>query len=167
MRTWRQAVRTVRAVRTPPIGRTRAARWRQPLASGARHRVDLRGALGEVALRPALAAVLAGEDFTDGGRAVHALGLSRIEGDGEHRGLGLDAHVDLGPARAAVSAAEQRAHVALEIGARGQPDGLGIAGDLADVAAVRLPLDVQRLDPGARPVLAPVGAAEQTGAADR
>src|SRR5712692_1002925 len=62
--------------------------------SGAGHRVDLGGAFRQVALDPALAAVLAGEHFADGGRAVHAPGLSRVEGDREHRGLGLDAHVD-------------------------------------------------------------------------
>src|SRR5262249_53545549 len=47
------------------------------------------------------------------------------------------------------------------------PDGLGIARDLANVAAVRLPLRVQGLEPPAGPVLAPIRAGEETGAADR
>jgi len=48
---------------------------------------------------------------TAGSRAVHPLGLPRVEGAGEDRGPGLDAHVHPGPAGAAVRAAEQGAEV--------------------------------------------------------
>src|SRR5262245_7371789 len=75
--------------------------------SGARHGVDLRGAGGQGTGRPALAAVLAGEDLAAAARTVHAPGLARVERDREHRGPGLDAHVHPGPAGAAVGAAEQ------------------------------------------------------------
>src|SRR4029077_6599152 len=95
------------------------------------------------------------------GRAEHAPGLPRIEREREHGGLRLDAHLHPAPARAAVLAAKERADVALKIRARGHPDGLRIAGNLADVAAVGLALRVQRLDPRARPVRALVGAGEE------
>src|SRR5207237_3417767 len=58
------------------------------------------------------------------------------------------------------------ADVALEIRAGGDPDGLGIPWDLADVAAVGLALGIERLEPGARPVVAPVRTGEEPGAAD-
>jgi hypothetical protein len=44
--------------------------------------------------------------------------------------------------------------------------GPGIAGDLGDVAAIGLSLGIQRLQPGAAPVLAPIRAAEQARPAD-
>src|SRR5207249_6852095 len=97
------------------------------------HGVDLRGPFRQVTRGPALAAILAGEHLTAAGRTVHALRLPLVEGDGEHGGLRLDAHVHPGPARAAVGAAEQDAGVALEIRAGGHPDGLRITRDLTDV----------------------------------
>src|SRR6266508_966570 len=135
-------------------------------SSGTPHRVDLRGSFGQVTLGPAPAAVLAGEHLTAAGRAVHAPGLPLVEGESEDRGLGLDTHLDAGPARAAVGAAEQHAKLALEIRPGRHPDGLRIARDLADVAAVGLSVGIQRLEPGARPLLALVRAAEQTCATD-
>src|SRR4030095_3612463 len=117
-------------------------------------------------LDPALAAVLAGEDLAAAARAVHALGLPLVEGDGEHGGARLEAHVHPLPAHAAVLAAEQRAEVALEVGARRDPDRLGIAGHLADVPAVGLVLHVQRLEPGAGPVPALIHADEEAGTTD-
>src|SRR5437762_3255671 len=131
------------------------------------HRVDLCRPGGQRSFGPCLAAVLAGEHLAAARRAVHALGLSFVEGNGEHGGLRLEAHVHASPARAAVLAAEQDADVALEPRAGGQPDGLGIAWDLADVTTIRLTLRVQRLEPRARPVRALVRAGEESGAADR
>src|SRR5919198_25524 len=135
--------------------------------SGTRHGVDLGGALGQGALGPAVAGVGAGEHLAAAGRRVHAPGLARLEGEREHRGPRLDAHVHAAPAGAAVLAAEERAEVALEIRAGGDPEGPRIAGDFMDVATVGLALGIQRLESRARPVLALVGAAEEAGAADR
>src|SRR5262245_12744002 len=118
-------------------------------------------------LHPTPAAVLAGEYLAAAARAVHAAGLPLVEGDGEHRGLRLNAHVRPRPARAAVGGAEQGAAIALEVRAGGHPDRPRIARDLADVAAVCLTLGIQRLEAGTGPVLALVRAAEETGAADR
>src|SRR5205823_3431645 len=84
----------------------------------------------------------------------------------EHRALWLDAHVHSSPARAAVLAAEEHADLALEIPTRGHPDGLRIPWDFADITAVGLSLGIQRLEPGAGPVVALVRATEQAGAAD-
>src|SRR5262249_48007646 len=150
----------------------RFARWRTSSATGvrsssqralhARHGVDLRGARGQRALDPALATVLAGEDLATVGRAEHAPGLALVERQGEHGGLRIEAHLHPAPARTAVLAAEERADVALEVRARRDPDSLGIARHLADVAAVGLSLRVQRLDPRARPVAALIGADEET-----
>src|SRR5262245_703178 len=134
--------------------------------SRTRHGVDLRGSGRQGTLGPALAAVGAGEHLPPGARAIHSLGLARIERHREHRRLRLEAHVHAAPARAAVRAAEERADFALEVRATGHPDGLRIAGDLSDVAAIRLPLRIQRLEPRARPVLALVRAGEQAGAPD-
>src|SRR5262245_8785319 len=133
----------------------------------AAHRVDLRGALRQRTRRPALAAVVAAEDLAAAGRAVHVPGLARVEGEREHRGARLHAHVDLCPAGAAVLAAEQHADLALEIRARGHPDRLRVAGSLADVAAIGLPVGVQGLEPRAGPVLAAVGARDPARAAHR
>src|SRR5438067_6939282 len=95
--------------------------------SGTGHGIDLGGALGQVTLGPALAAIRAGEHLAAAGRRVHPLGLARVEGQREHRAPRLDAHVHPRPAGAAVLAAEERAEVALEVRAGGHPDGLRIA----------------------------------------
>src|SRR5438552_7348252 len=140
-----------------------------PASAGLRaaHRVDLRGAFGQWTRTPALPAVLAGEHFAAAGRAEHAPGLPRVEGEREHRRLRLHAHVHPTPARAAVLAAEQHADLALKGRARGHPDRLRVARSLADIAAVRLSVGVERLESRAGPVLPPVRAAEQSGATDR
>src|SRR3989454_9594219 len=142
------------------------ARSSENQRSGTPHGVDLRGPLRQWTLGPALANILTGEHLTTAGRAVHAPGLPLVEGDGEDGGLWLDAHVQPSPAQAAVLAAEQDADVTLEIRTCGHPDGLRITRDLADITAVGLSLGIQRLEPGAGPVLAPVRAVEQAGAAD-
>src|SRR5215470_18122029 len=123
------------------------------------HGVDLRGALGQRTLRPALPRVLAGEYLAATGGAVHSSGLPWVEGDGEDGGLRLHAHLHARPGGATVLAAEQNAELALEARAGRHPDGPRIAGDLTDVAAVGLPLGVQRLEPSAGPVLAAICAA--------
>src|SRR5262249_34841284 len=134
---------------------------------GAGHRVDLSGVRRQRPRRPDLAAVLACEYLAGAARAVHAPGLPLVERDREHRRLGFHAHVDARPARPAVAALEQRAQVALEIRATGHPDGPRIAGHLADVAAIRLPLGIERLESRAGPVHALIRAAKQAGAPDR
>src|SRR5882672_4232313 len=125
---------------------------------GAPHRVDLSRAFGQRTRYPALPAVLAAEHLAAAGGAVHAFGLPRVEGEREYRGPRLHAHVDFRPAHA---------DFALKVGARGHPDGLRIAGGLADVAAVGLPVGIQRLEPSAGPVFAAIRAAEETRAPDR
>src|SRR5258705_6065076 len=103
-------------------GRARGGRRQRLRACGplrAPHRVNLRGAFGQWMCGPTLAAILAAEHLTAAGRAVHALGLPRVEGEREHRGPRLHAHVDFRPAYAAVLAAEERADFALKVGARG------------------------------------------------
>src|SRR5215831_14275139 len=95
------------------------------------HRVDLRGPFRQRTPGPALAAVLAREDLTAVGRAIHALPLPRVEREGEHRGLRLDSHVHASPARATVGAPVECADVALEVRAGGHPHGLRITGHLA------------------------------------
>src|SRR5437660_11245339 len=157
---------SLRSMERPPIARNSID------ADGsnglrAAHRVDLRGAFGQWTRTPALPAVLAGEHFAAAGRAEHAPGLPRVEGEREHRRPRLHTHVHPTPARAAVLASEQHADLALEIGARGHPDRLRVARSLADIAAVGLPVGIERLEPRAGPVLAPVRAAAQTGATDR
>src|SRR5207244_4469959 len=144
-----------------------SAMMHPPSCLRARHRVDLRRALRQRALGPALARVLAREDLTAARRAEHPLRLTFVEREREDRGLGLHAHVHARPARAAVLAAEEDTDVALEIRAGGQPDRLRIARRLANVAAVGLALRIQRLETTAGPVLALIRAAEESGAADR
>src|SRR5262245_35615237 len=135
--------------------------WRS--RSGARHRVDLRGALRQVTVDPVLTAILAEEHLAHGGRAVHAPGLALVEGEGEDGGLGLDPHVHPPPARPTVRAAVEGAELALEVRTGGHPDGPGVARHLANVAAVRLPLGVQGLEPGTRPVPGALRADEPDG----
>src|SRR5438067_2407742 len=135
------------ATRAPPRVRTGP-----PLRT--RHRVDLSGACRQRSFRPVLTAIVTGEHLAAAGSAEHALGLALIEGEREHRALGLHAHVHAREARAAVLAAEQHAEVALEAGAGGHPDGFRIAGDFADLTAIRLSFRVERLESGAGPVRA-------------
>src|SRR6185369_16641682 len=145
---------TVPGERTSPTGARPSTAFGQagpPL--GAAHRVDLRRALGQGTRGPALPRVLAAEHLASAGGAVHASGLARIEGQGEHRGPRLHAHDHPRPARTAVLAAEQRADLALEVRAAGDPDGARVAGRLADVAAIGLPVGIEGLEPRAGPVL--------------
>src|SRR5262249_12926038 len=116
---------------------------------------------------PALAAILAGEHLAAAGRAVHALGLTLVEGDGEHRGLRLHAHVRASPAGAAVLATEEHTDLALKRGSAGDPHRLRVTGDFADVTTIRLAFRIQRLEPRAGPVPTLVRAREKAGAADR
>src|SRR5713101_6221419 len=129
---------------------------------GTPHGINLHGPRRQGARGPALAAISTGEHLTTAGRTVHAPGLPLVEGDAEDGGLWLDAHVHPSPAHATVLAAEQDADVALEIRTCGHPDGLRITRDLADITAVGLSLGIQRFEPGAGPVLAAVGAADDT-----
>src|SRR5262249_23562027 len=108
--------------------------------------------------------VLTGEHFTATGRTVHVLGLPLVEGNGEHGGFGLDAHIHLAPGHAAVGATEQYPSVALEIRPSGYPDGLRVARHLTDIPAVGLALGIQRLQTGSRPVPPVIGAAEEASA---
>ena len=78
----------------------------EPASLGTRHGVDLRGTFGQVPLGPVLAAILAGKHLSTAGGAVHALGLPLVEGNGKHRGFGLNAHLHSRPVQAAVGAAE-------------------------------------------------------------
>src|SRR5438132_5261658 len=148
---------------------TASSNWGHASSSeslGASHGIDLSGPRRQGSFGPALATILTGEHLAAAGRTVHPLRLSLVEGEGEHGGPGLHAHIHPSPARAAVSAAEQDADVALETSPGCHPDGLRIAWHLANITAVGLPLGIQRLEPGAGPVRALVRAAEQAGAAD-
>src|SRR5215470_5606057 len=133
---------------------------------GIPHGVNLRRALRQRTLGPGLAAILTGEYLTSGGRTVHTLGTPLVKGNGEHGAPWLDAHVHPSPVQAAVGAAEQDTDVAFEARAGGDPDGLRISWNLADVATVGLSPGIQGLESGAGPVLALVRAAEQPSAAD-
>src|SRR5262249_47334354 len=134
---------------------------------GAPHRVHLRRARRQRPFAPALAAILAGEHLAAAGRAVHALGLTLVEGDGEHRGLRLHAHVRASPPGAAVLATEEHTDLALKRGSAGDPHRLRVTGDFADVTTIRLAFRIQRLEPRAGPVPTLVRAREKAGAADR
>src|SRR5262249_15239346 len=172
---WRSAAPRARWARVGSSAR-RSARWRTSSATDVRssseralraaHSVDLGRPRRQRALDPALARVLAGEDLAAVRRAEHAPGLPRVEREREHGGLRIETHLRPGPAHAAVLAAEQGTDVALEVRAGRDPDGLGIARHLADVATVGLSLRVQRLDPRARPVRTLIGAGEESGAGD-
>ena len=89
-----------------------------------------------------------------------------VEGQFEHRRSRLHAHIDAGPAIAAVPAVQQHAGIALKIGAGGNPDLARIAGYLADVAAIDLVLGVERFQRHVFPMIARVGAAKHPGPAD-
>src|SRR2546421_6276065 len=148
---------------------TASSNWGHASSSeslGASHGIDLSGPRRQGSFGPALAAILTGEHLAAAGRTVHPLRLSLVEGDGEHGGLGLDAHVHPSPARAAVLAAEQDADVALKTRPRGHPDRFRITWDLADVTAIGLALVIQRLEACPGPVPALIRAGEEAGAAD-
>src|SRR5580658_9820155 len=139
----------------------RRTQKRQPGVPGPRsascERVDLRSPGRRLVRGPALTAVLAAVDLTAIGGAGHQPRPVLVEGEGEHGVRRLDAHVDLGPSVAAV---------ALEIAARRDKYFARIARDLANVAAVDLALFIHRFQRDVAPVVAPVIAAEHSGAAD-
>src|SRR5271163_2401918 len=103
---------------------------------------------------PALAAVAAAEDLAAVGGARHAGRLALIEGQGEHRMRRLQSHVDASPAVAAVGALQQHAGGALKAGSRRYPELARVTGNLADVAAINLPLGVHRFERHGPPVVA-------------
>src|SRR5262249_30099819 len=146
--------------------RKRFVALRANQASGAGHRVYLRGAFRQRTFAPRAATILAREDLAAAGRTVHASGVSLVEDDAEHRGLRLEAHVDALPRHAAVTTAEQDADLTLEACPRSDPNLPRIPGDLTDVAAIRLPFRIQRLESRAGPVLSRVSAREEAGAPD-
>jgi hypothetical protein len=76
------------------------------------------------------------------------------------------ADIDLRPAVATIAAAQQYAEVADKTRAGRAPQMPRVARHLADVAAVDLPLHVERLQRHMRPVVAAVGAAPHPGAGD-
>src|SRR5580658_5345429 len=148
----------------------RRTQKRQPGVPGPRsascERVDLRSPGRRLVRGPALTAVLAAVDLTAIGGAGHQPRPVLVEGEGEHGVRRLDAHVDLGPSVAAVAAGQQDASVALEIAARRDKYFARITRDLANVAAVDLALFIHRFQRDVAPVVAPVIAAEHSGAAD-
>ncbi len=116
---------------------------------------------------PGLAAVAAAVDLAAIGGAGHVGRPTLVEGQREHRVRRLQPHIDAGPAVAAVGALQQHADIALEAGTRRDPELARIARDLADVAAIDLPLWVHRLERHGPPVVAAIGAVEHAGPADR
>src|SRR5439155_11284403 len=94
---------------------TASSNWGHASSSeslGSSHGIDLSGPRRQRSFGPALAAILTGEHLAAAGRTVHPLGLSLVEGDADHGGLGLDANVNPSPAQAAVLPAEQTAEAA-------------------------------------------------------
>src|ERR1700724_4017996 len=99
---------------------------------------------------PGLAAVAAAVDLAAVGGAGHVGRPTLVEGQGKHRVRGLQPHIDAGPVVAAVGALQQHADIALKAASRRYPQLARITRDLADVAAIDLPLWVHRLArPGA------------------
>src|SRR6266851_5462068 len=134
--------------------------------SAAREGVDLGPARRRLVGDPALTAVEARIDLAAVGGARHTLRLALVEGEREHRMRRLEPHLDPAPAVAAVAAVQQHADLALEAAARRHPQLARSARHRADVAAVDLPLGVERLQRHVPPVVAAVGAGEHAGPAD-
>src|ERR1700693_54557 len=137
-----------------------------PSGSAAGQGIDLRAAGRRRLRRPGLAGIEAGPHLAAVGGAGHAARLAFIEGDLEHRVRHWAADIDLRPAVAAIAAAQQYAEVADKTRAGRAPQMPRVARHLADVAAVYLPLHVERLQRHMRPVVAAVGAAPHHGAGD-
>src|SRR6266478_5992837 len=134
--------------------------------SAAGERVDLGAARRRLVGDPALAAVEAGIDLAAVGRARHALRLALVEGEGEHRMRRLEPHLDPAPAVATVAAVQQYSDLALEAAARRYPQLAWSARHRADVAAVYLPLGIERLQRHVPPMVTAIGAGEHTGPAN-
>src|SRR5215469_9161925 len=97
-------------------------------------RIDLRAA-GRGRLRyPGLAGVAARPHLAAVGGAGHQARLTLVEGDLEHRVRHRSTDIDLGPAFAAVAAAQQDAEVADKPGAGGAPQVPRVAGHFSDIA---------------------------------
>ena len=118
----------------------RLGHGRSPQRSATRQRIDLRAARRRRLRRPSLAPVVTAPDLAAIGGARHPVRLMFVKRNLEHRVRHRRAEIDLRPAVAAVAAAEQYAEIADEAGAGGEPEVPRIAGHLANVAAVDLPL---------------------------
>src|SRR5258708_9573339 len=110
-------------------------------------------------LAPRAAAVLGAEDLTGAADAVDALGVGRVQRDGHHRRLRLDAVVEARPRLADVVAAVERAVLAAGGGAEACVQHTRILRADADVAAVRQRREAAHLD--VAPARAAVGTLEQ------
>src|SRR5216117_2494531 len=89
-----------------------SSRVRRPGGSGAGERIDVLHALGRGILAPRAAAVLGAEDLAGAAHTVDALGVGRVQRDGHHGRLRLDAVVEALPRLAHVVAAVERAVLA-------------------------------------------------------
>src|ERR1051325_9811469 len=120
-------------------------------------------------LPPIFAAIPAGPHLAAIGGAGHQARPALVEHHLEHRVRRWRADIDLCPAVASVLAVQQHAEIALEATARSDADMPRIAGHLADVTAIDLPLGVERLQRHVPPMVAAIVAAEHAGAgnADR
>src|SRR6266850_2806183 len=146
------AVRTART--TSP-----SSRVRRPGRSGAGERIDVLHAFGQAMLAPGTSAVLGAEDLARTADAVDAVGIGRVQRDGHHGRLRLDAVVEALPRLARVVAAVERAVLAARGGAEARIHHARILRAHADVAAIderREPADLH-----VAPAPAAVGALEQ------
>src|SRR5438876_7728439 len=113
-----------------------SSRVRRPGGSGAGERIDVLHALGQAMLAPRAAAVLGAEDLAGAAHAVDALGVGRVQRDGHHGRLRLDAVVEALPRLAHVVAAVERAVLAARGGTEARVHHARILRTHADVAAV-------------------------------
>src|SRR2546428_7764690 len=113
-----------------------SSRVRRPAGSGAGERIDVLHALGQAILAPRAAAVLGAEDLAGAAHAVDALGVGRVQRDGHHGRLRLDAVVEALPRLAHVVAAVERAVLAARGGTEARVHHARIFGTHAEVAAV-------------------------------
>src|SRR5260370_36630963 len=131
---------TVRSAR-----RTRAKRAARARALGAGERIAALHAVRQAMLAPRAAAVLGAEHLTGAADAVDAVGVGRVQRDGHHRRLRLDAVIEALPRLADVVAAVERAVLAARGGAEARVQHARILRADTDVAALREPREPAHL----------------------
>src|SRR5262245_41731376 len=105
-------------------------------ASAAGEGVDVLHAVGQPSLVPRPAAVLGAEDLAAAAHAVHLIRIARMQGQGHHGALGLDAAVEARPRLAEVVAAIEGAVLAAGGRAQTRVEHARILRRHADVAGV-------------------------------
>src|SRR5256885_13932027 len=145
---------TVRSAR-----RARAKRAARARALGAGERIDVLDAFRQAMLAPRAPAVLGAEHLARAADAIDAVGVGRVQRDGHHRRLRLDAVVEARPRLADVVAAVERAVLAARGGAEAREQHAWVLRADADVAAVRQRREAAHLH--VAPARAAIGALEE------